>query len=133
MEAKEERIVPFTITTTLYAGMTYFLIYKAPFALHHLSIIFGGITMCLALVTFISRYWKISAHGAGLAGGLGFLIGIYLKEGEVDLFYPILLFIILLGLLMSARLHLGSHNLLQVSMGALTGFSICLGSMLFFG
>ena len=132
MESKEERFIPFTITTALYALMTYFLIYKAQLPLRALAVVFGGITMCLALVTFISRFWKISAHSAGIAGGLGFLLGSYL-EGEINLFYPIITFIILTGLLMSARLYLNSHNLLQVAIGGLTGFIICFGSMALFG
>ncbi len=133
MEGREERIIPFTITTALYACITYFLIFQAPYSLRILSVIFGSITMCLAIVTFISRFWKISAHSAGIAGGLGFLIGIYIKEVEILLFYPILTFLILVGILMSSRLYLNCHTPLQVTMGALTGFCICLGSMLFFG
>lgn len=131
MEGREERIIPFTITTALYASITYFLIYQAPYSLRILSIIFGSITMCLAIITFISRFWKISAHSAGIAGGLGFLIGIYIKEAEITLFYPILTFLILMGVLMSSRLYLNCHTPLQVIAGAFIGFCICLGSMLF--
>jgi len=133
MESRKERIIPFTITTAIYASITYFLIYKAPYSLRILPIVFGSITMCLAIVTFVTRFWKISAHSAGVAGGLGFLIGIYFKQEELTLFYPVLTFLILVGILMSSRLYLNCHTPLQVIAGATIGFCICLGSMLFFG
>jgi membrane-associated phospholipid phosphatase len=125
LEDRKERFFPFLLTTFLYTSLSYMLFTRHIF--HLLAVVFAGVAFCMAVVTFISRYWKISAHSTGIAGTVGFLLGVYLKFGETELFYPILIAIFLTGLLMSARLYLNQHTLLQVFAGGILGFSVCLG------
>ena len=83
--------------------------------------------------TFNSLYWKISAHAAGISGTLGALIGIVIKFGSYELFYPIIAVILIGGLLIAARLHLNAHTPAQVIAGSFLGLIISLSVILFSG
>jgi membrane-associated phospholipid phosphatase len=63
---------------------------------------------------------------------VGSLIGINQKFGGGELFYPILVFIPVAGLLMSARLALNAHSPTQILAGCLLGLSISLGTVYWF-
>jgi membrane-associated phospholipid phosphatase len=132
LESREERIIPFSITTGIYGLLTYFVLFRGGSALYVLGVSFGGITLCLAWVSFISGFWKISAHSTGIWGTVGFLTALYLKRGEILLFYPILILLGLAGLLMSSRLYLNLHTPAQVVAGGLLGLGICLATGYFF-
>ncbi|MBC8111107.1 MAG: phosphatase PAP2 family protein [Verrucomicrobia bacterium] len=132
LESREDRILPFTITTLLYGFVSYVLLFKTPATFTLLGVVFASTTLCLALVTLITRFWKISAHSTGIAGVAGFFLAIYLKTDEANLFYAFMVSLLLAGLLMTCRLYLNLHTLAQVSAGALLGFIISLITMLYF-
>ncbi len=125
MQAREERLLPFLLISVFYLGVTYMLGYSESFSrLPALSIIIGGITLSIVLVTGITYFWKISAHSTGMAGVLAVLMVIYIKHTEKLLFFPIMASFVLLGLLMSARLYLGAHTPAQVWAGACLGWLV---------
>ncbi len=99
--------------------------------LPEVSLIITGIAFSIAAVAVISLYWKISAHAVGISGMLGALIGIAIKYGNTELFFPILIIVLVMGLLISARLHLNAHTPLQVIAGSILGFVMSLAVIFF--
>lgn len=128
MDSKNERFLPFLSTTFFYMITTYLFV-KQLSGYYTMLIVIGSITLSLALVTLISVFWKISAHSVGICGIVGFLFGFYYKHADQQLFYPILVIILIAGLLMSARLSLNAHNPMQIFAGALLGWSISFGAV----
>lgn len=128
---RRRRILPFSFITLFYAINTYFFSIK--FNLNKiLLVIYGGITLIVFLVTVITVYWKISAHSAGAAGVVGFLLGLNQKFPQSALLIPLLVMIVLCGLIMSSRLYLNSHKSSQVYMGAFLGFAVSYLSVYYF-
>ncbi|MDZ7900058.1 MAG: hypothetical protein U5N85_18805 [Arcicella sp.] len=130
METLKDRRLPYLITVVIYTFIATFYTLKLQ-QLPEISIILTGIAFSVAAVAIISLYWKISAHAVGISGTLGALIGIAVKYGNSELFYPILIIVLIMGLLISARLHLNAHTPSQVIAGSILGFIASL-SVVFF-
>ena len=128
---REDRILPFLFVTMFY-GISAYMFYQK---IHLNDLIFfmlAGITALLLLLTFITFFWKISIHSAGLAGIAGFLVGIQYWQPAYDLLYPIAGVILIGGLVMSARLRLNAHWPSEVYAGGLLGFLVCFFSLYIF-
>lgn len=122
-----DRKLPYFLTAFFYAFATYFFSYQlAPLSeiAPEIGIVLGSITVSIALVGLISLSWKISAHGTGIGGCVGAIFGIAVKFSENNLLYPFLIFLVLGGMLMSARLQLNAHTPAQVGAGALLGILV---------
>jgi membrane-associated phospholipid phosphatase len=130
MEALEDRRLPYLITVTIYTFVATFFTLKLK-QLPEVAVIMTGIAFSIAAVTVISIYWKISAHAVGISGALGALIGIAIKFGSYQLFYPIIGVILIAGLLIAARLHLNAHTPAQVIAGSFLGLLISISVVLF--
>jgi membrane-associated phospholipid phosphatase len=128
IDNKNERFLPF-LSTTLFYMLTTYLFMSQLRGYYTLIVILGSITASLALVTLISVFWKISAHSVGVCGVAGFLFGLYYKYADYQLFYPILVVVIIAGLVMSARLSLNAHDPVQVFAGGLLGWCISFGTI----
>ncbi len=131
LEEQRERTLPYVVTTVVYAAFTYFFSWRLS-ELSTIYLILGSITVAVALVTIINLFWKISAHSVGISGMAGSLIGIHYKYAESQLFYPILLSIVIAGMLMTARLSLNAHTPLQVMAGCLLGLFVSFGTVYWF-
>lgn len=121
LNGRKERLIPYVITTVCYAGTAWFMAAKgAPL---WLSMFFAGGGLASLINLLINFSWKISAHAAGIAGIVALLIRIQ-KDGspEPELFFWLLLTIVLAGLLGSARVWLGRHTVWQVLAGYAVGF-----------
>lgn len=132
METLEDRRIPYIVTVAIYTFVATFFTFKLK-QLPEVAIIMTGITFSIAAVAFISLYWKISAHAVGISGALGALIGITIKFGSYQLFYPIIAVILIGGLLIAARLHLNAHTPAQVIAGSFLGLIVSLSVVLFNG
>jgi membrane-associated phospholipid phosphatase len=133
MKTRASRVVPFGITTVLYAITTTIMFFGNAYqVLPVLPIMLGSITLTLAVVTWITAFWKISAHSTGICGVLGWMLGIAYKYGEMSLLYPIAITVILAGALMTARLYLQAHNPFQILAGAWLGLVINFLAILIF-
>ena len=122
-----DRRLPYFLTAFFYAFATYFFSYQlAPLSeiAPEIGIVLGSITVSIAIVGVISMSWKISAHGTGIGGLLGAVLGIAVKFGENRLLYPFLVFVILGGMLVSARLQLNAHTPAQVGAGLSLGIFV---------
>jgi hypothetical protein len=128
LDEQYERTLPFIVTTVIYGVFTYYFSLKLS-ELTAIYLILASITVVVALVTIIHLFWKISAHSVAISGVVGSLIGIQEKFAGSELFYPILVSILVAGLLMSARLSLNAHSPAQVLVGCLLGLLVGLGTV----
>ena len=85
---------------------------------------------CVVLTLIVTPFWKISLHMTSIGGLLALLTALNASGlGQVP--DTLVLFILLAGLLGSARLWLGSHTLAQIAAGLAGGYTISLLLILF--
>jgi hypothetical protein len=126
---RKERILPFTFITLFFVIITYMMSRKMG-VVSVISSLMMGITSIMCLLTLITLFYKVSMHACGISSVLGFLVGLQYQSSSLDLMYPVLVFIILVGLVLSARLKLKAHTLDQLVVGTLLGFGTCFTLML---
>lgn len=125
IDNRSERILPSVFVNVSAIALYFLLRSKDPDgqfspAIYALSI---GSTMTVLCCTIVTRWWKISLHGAGMGIISGFLFGYYYQASA----YEFLLLpgsLLAAGIVMSARMYLGKHSLGQ----CLAGFAV--GSIL---
>ncbi len=115
----DERTIPYIISVIGYAACIYIL-HRMAFPLWMTSLLIGGAIMIICM-TIINRWWRISAHMAGIGAyiGLIFMLG---RLGFVIRIEWLVAIIISAGLLGSCRIYLKRHTLGQVLAGAVFGF-----------
>ena len=119
IEKREERVIPFAVITFIYLVITYLFIDYIHIAALIARIMLAG-SFALILLTAITVVHKISIHSAGVGGGIGTLLGVQYAYPHENLLYPALFFVLLAGVVMSARLALEAHTPTEL----LTGFSV---------
>lgn len=120
---RKDRLYPNFATIIIYAATYIMLKY-----VNHLNGIIVlplyFMTITLLIHAIVSFYWKISAHATAAAGALGFwAVAQFFTQAE-GMFYPLMIFMILVFGLMSSRLYLGRHTPSQVWAGATLGFVV---------
>ena len=131
MHSREERVVPFFLVAIYYIVAAYLLTSKISLGpLFDVVIITSAVLVLLSAL--ITIFWKISIHAMGIAGFLGFLVGMNYYSPDGAFYLPIMLLFIVAGLVMSSRLVLNAHKPAQVWIGACVGFLCCFGSMIMF-
>ena len=125
-----QRRFPLLFTSFCYATLTYFFQRNLGFSelFYYLMLL---ITLSVFATYLVSLFWKISAHGVGLGGLLGLLALLNHLLPESGLLYLIILFVLVAGAVLSARLALNEHTPAQVYAGLLTGLVIGGSLMLF--
>jgi len=128
---KKQRVTPFLFVTCFY-GITAYMFYAKLNINNLIFIVFATTTCLLFTLSLVTYFWKISVHGAGIGGVVGFIIAL-------SIFYPIPHFIIILailiiisGLVAYSRLSLNAHTPGQVYAGVLLGITLCYFSLYFF-
>ncbi len=128
LNEREHRVIPLIL-----AGICYticYMIFKQVGLAFLLNKILLTALMCIGIAFIVNMFWKISLHMTAIGGMTGILT-ILNFSGFATVPYILLIFIILSGLLGSARLYLGSHNILQIGTGFLAGFTVSIITMLF--
>jgi len=75
LERREERLTPMIYTSIMY-GVTAYM-FSTKLELGNMLALYLGISTLLILVTgVITVFWKISLHGMGIGGFIGFLLGL---------------------------------------------------------
>ena len=115
----KERTIPYLYSTACFGFWCYFVSNTTHLPKVWLFIALGA-TVALLAVTFINRWWKISAHLTSMGGLLGGLISMGLYYNIVPTSLVIALLVLSL-LLMYARLYLDAHTPMQVVCGYLLG------------
>lgn len=115
----KERTIPYLYSTACFGFWCYFVSNTTHLPKVWLFIALGA-TVALLAVTFINRWWKISAHLTSMGGLLGGLIsmGLYYNIVPTSLVIAVLTLSLLL---MYARLYLDAHTPMQVVCGYLLG------------
>ncbi len=127
---RKERLLPYIITILAFSASAWFVAVKgAPL---WIVMFFAGGAVA-GLINFLINFrWKISAHAAAIAGVVAILIRLGVNWiPTVPLLTWIIIWILLAGLLGSARVWLGRHTVSQVLAGYAVGFlSVYLLTML---
>ena len=121
LNERKERMIPYIITILCMGGTGLFMLYKG--SPMWVGMFFTG-GAAAALVNLIINFkWKISAHSAGIAGIVALLIRI-IKDGnpEPSSMSWLIVWILLAGLLGTARVWLGRHTVWQILAGYAVGF-----------
>lgn len=119
MPERKQRIAPF-LSSVFFFSLGYFMLRKASIPEAIYSILLGSLValVCIMLINF---KWKISAHATGIFGLIGTALGLFVVHGFTNL--PLLCaFLIIGGLVMTARLILKAHTPAQVYAGSFIGF-----------
>jgi hypothetical protein len=131
MEDLKARRLPYLITTILYS-MVCLLLFTKFSNLKEISICIMAITFSIFIVQIISFFWQISAHAVGIAGVFGLLATFTFYLNSENLFFPSLIFLILTGIIASARLKLNAHTPAQIIAGLVVGLFISISSIIIF-
>ena len=118
LSIRENRFVPYALTITSYVACL-ITMYKMHMP-RYLSGIIVATLICMILCTLINFKWKISTHVASS----GMMVGGLLSYSFLFTFNPVWwlsFFIILTGLLGTARMILGQHTLIEVIAGFIVG------------
>lgn len=121
LNGRKERTIPYLITILCMGGTGVFLAMKG-FPLWVVMFYAGGALAGLIEV-IINNWWKISAHGAGVAGLVAMLVRMsHTPMVNPDVLTWLIVAVACAGLTGSARLWLGRHTLGQVLAGYAVGF-----------
>jgi hypothetical protein len=128
---RRQRFTPFLFVTCFY-GITAYIFYSKLSINNLICIVFVATALLLFILTVVTLFWKISAHGAGIGGIIGFIM-------SLALIYPIPHFAIVMaalimisGLVIYARLSINAHTPSQVYAGFFLGITLCYYSLYFF-
>lgn len=120
LNLRTERTVPYLMAAGGYASAAlFFFRFGAP-AWMSWFIVGGGLAIAVNLV--INRWWKISAHAAGMGGLVGLAFRLAADYSVVSMNLWLTLLVIGAGAVMTARVALGRHTLGQVAAGFFNGF-----------
>lgn len=121
LNIRTERPIPYLIVTLSYGASAWFL-FRAN-APEWLPMFFLGAGVATVINTIVNRWWKISAHAAGLGGCVAMLFKMaQLHQAVVSLDWWISGAIIATGMVMTARVYMKRHTLMQVLAGCANGF-----------
>ncbi|PSK97281.1 phosphatase PAP2 family protein [Cecembia rubra] len=124
MNAKEERVFPFSMISLFYMITTYLFYLK--FRIDPaLLLALVAITICVIILTSATFFWKVSAHMTGISGLVAIITALALKFPAYDYLNQVVSSIIIAGLVGSSRLYLNAHTPGEVFTGFLLGFSVC--------
>jgi membrane-associated phospholipid phosphatase len=131
LERRRERLMPFLLAIFFY-GLTAWLFYEKLHLNNLIFLVFAGLTALLAILAFITLFWKVSVHSAAAGGLAGAVAVMQMKVPDNDLFYPMTAAIVIAGAVMSSRLRLNVHTPGQVYTGVLVGFAVCFATLYLF-
>jgi hypothetical protein len=118
MRKKEERRGPLFMSA-LIMGIGFPIFYSIAKLSFHLSSIYISSIILLSFAFLITIRWKISLHMLGVGGATGTFIALNYIFGGI--YYFVILFLFLSGLLAFARLDQKAHNESQVYVGFVLG------------
>lgn len=123
MKDRTERIIPMMVVSGIYVSLAVLLVTRL-----HINPVFSSVMVSIALVTamvtVVTFFWQMSAHGASIGGLLSLLFLLNAHIEDELMYAAMLLLTIIAGLVMSARLYLNAHSLAQVVAGFVLGFVV---------
>ena len=128
---KKQRITPFLFVTCFY-GISAYMFYAKLNINNLIFLVLATTTVLLFALTTVTYFWKISVHGAGIGGTIGFMLAISLIYPIPHFAIALAISIVMAGLVVYARLSLNTHTPLQVYTGVVLGIILCYSSLYFF-
>jgi len=125
LSERNERIIPFFLITIFYGLSAFLMITKLNISTT-VNIIFITMTVVALITTLITIFWKISVHSVGMGGVLGILLALNFRSQDLVLVWPISVWVLLFGVIMSSRLLINAHRPIEVYTGAALGIFFCL-------
>ena len=121
LNERKERLIPYIITMVALSGSAWF--WASNGAPRWIVLFYAG-GAAAAFVNFGFNFrWKISAHAAGIAGVVAMLVRMRMEWLPSDgIFVWTIVWVLLAGILGSARVWLGRHTAWQVLAGYAVGF-----------
>ncbi len=129
LEERNERSLPIAVVMVCYVACVYMI--SDPILVFLVRKLLLAAIGCLILALTVNFFWKISLHMIA-AGGMLAILALTEYAGFGRMITPICVWIVLSGLLASARLWLGAHNPAQVYAGFAAGFLVAGAVMSFF-
>lgn len=131
LERKEERLTPMIYTAVMYGVTAYMFSSKLELG-EMISVYLGISTMLILLTGVITIFWKISLHGIGIGGFVGFLLGLNQQSRltHFDILLPLLF--VIGALIISSRLKLNAHSPQQVYVGFVLGIFISFAAIIIY-
>lgn len=124
---QNERAIPYLLTILCYGGCAFFL-YRAA-APMWLVMFFAGGAVAIIVNILVNIKWKISAHAASMGGLVALMFRLAASHMALyDMNVWISASVIMAGIVMTSRVYLQRHTLMQVIAGAANGF-ICVWFM----
>ncbi|HET7819318.1 MAG TPA: hypothetical protein VFL70_08420 [Bacteroidia bacterium] len=127
MPTKEERRIPYLITTFFYSIQLYYVLKMEVPAV--IKAIMLSATLVVAAILIINLFWKISAHMAGIGALSGMMLALSYRL-QINLLPIIILLFLISGIVAFSRLHLNAHDEAQVYAGF--GLGLFIQLFLFF-
>lgn len=115
-----ERTMPYIYSIMGFGFWCYLMIaiLEVPLSIRYVAL---GATLALAVIAFVNRYWKISAHLTGLGGLIGGIMSYCLGISAIPTWGTYVLWLCISLVLMYARVRLKAHTPAQVCAGWLLG------------
>jgi hypothetical protein len=134
MVERKERLGPFTFLACWYVFITFLLYSHYHIAFYDNLMKFMLIINALIIIsTVITLFYKVSIHSVGMWGYVGMVMALCFLLEDIALIYALPAFVLLAGVVMSARLQLRAHNFSEVLAGSIVGFAVGLvGTILLF-
>lgn len=121
MPTRKERIIPFLFVSLLYCFITYQLATQLT-AFPIIYLVMAAISMVVVLQSVFTLFVKVSAHSAGMSGGIGILLAMGYHYDSNIIFQLLVISVVLAGAVMSARLYLNAHTPIEILYGIIIGF-----------
>ncbi len=128
---KNQRTIPFLFVCCFY-GVTAYMFYEKLSINNLLPMMFASMAVLLLILTIINFFWKISTHGAGIGGFIGFLSAIQRTQPVAHAAEWLALVTFIAGLVFFARLKLNAHTPAQVYAGFAAGMMVSYVSVYYF-
>jgi len=117
---RKERIIPM-ILSIIFFFMGFYILRRIPMTAF-LQSFFLSMMVIVSGVSLISFSWKISMHLSSI-GALTALVVVLSMKYSADIFWVVILAVLLSGLMGYSRLYRGRHNQWQVYAGYFWGFT----------
>ena len=132
LERREDRHLPYAFAVVCYLGALFYLrhIHSPAWFVSFM----GGVALTVALTLVINRWWKISAHCAGIGGVVALIYQLHVQGlSAFNLFWLLCVTILLSGVLGTSRMVLKRHDVPQVLAGFALGYGAVTLVMTLFG
>ena len=119
MYKKEDRVLPLTLTSLSFLFCSYKLyLYAMPMFIVDIAI---STSIAILFVAIISHWWKISGHMTGVGALVSSILSVGLST-YTNTSFAFCCFILISGLVASARYYQKKHTFSQLAAGFVNGF-----------